>query len=160
MNILTFSPFFWDSEYDFTSGSFVSRIHKIYLRGEFDMLFSMVEKNRQTKKMFPFADVCEKHLPNELDAKMIIEEIRQLSTEFDDMCLFTVLCQDDNVIQRVAKQFRHNNICFMFLDEVPKNDTFISIVQEQEVPYNCNFFMEKLTQYSTKHTKATDKKKH
>ncbi|MDR2776534.1 MAG: hypothetical protein LBB17_00600 [Puniceicoccales bacterium] len=155
MNILVVSPVLLPNVDGSIDQNTSLAIHEIYLMGKFDAILLLVDEKVSFEGSFPFAKVYERCLPNftnlnfAIDA--ILDALKQMDATISDDCLFTIMYEDDSLVEQIAKKTQpNNNICFMSSSNFPATNAFTGLSLTAQYGYECDYFMEKMAEYMTK----------
>ncbi|MDR0693186.1 MAG: hypothetical protein LBF49_01270 [Puniceicoccales bacterium] len=156
MNILVISPILLSNIDGSIDQNTTLAINEIYLVGQFDAIFLLVYEKASWEGNFSFAKVYEWYLPNFTDLDLAIDamldSLKQMDATIGGDCLFTIMCEDDSLVERIAKKVQpNNNICFMPSSNCPIRNTFTGLsLNTRDSQWGYDYFMEKMTEYMTK----------
>ncbi|MDR1457817.1 MAG: hypothetical protein LBI47_03155 [Puniceicoccales bacterium] len=156
MNILVISPILLPNIDGSMDQNTTLAINEIYLMGQFDAIFLLMDEKTPCEGNFSFAKVYKWHLPNftNLDFAIdaMLDSLKQMDAAINGGCLFTIMYEDDSLVERIAKKAQpNNNICFMPSSNCPIMNTFTELSLDiQDNPWGYDYFMAKMAEYMTK----------
>ncbi|MDR2629183.1 MAG: hypothetical protein LBC30_04305 [Puniceicoccales bacterium] len=155
MNILVISPILLPNMDGAIDQNTSLAINEIYLTGQFDAILLLVDEKVPFEGKFSFAKIYERCLPNftNLDFAIdaILDALKRMDATISGNCLFTIMYEDDSLVERIAKKAQpNNNICFMSSSNFPATNAFIKLPLTTQHDYGCDYFMEKMAKYMTK----------
>ncbi|MDR1528678.1 MAG: hypothetical protein LBS22_03805 [Puniceicoccales bacterium] len=156
MNILVISPVLLPNIDGSIDQNTTLAINEIYLTGQFDAILLLMNEKVPCEGNFSFAKVYEWHLPNFTDLDFaidaILDSLKRMDAAIDGDCLFTIMYEDDSLVERIAKKAQpNNNICFMSSSNFPAMNTFTRLsLNIQDSQYGYDYFMGKMAEYMTK----------
>jgi hypothetical protein len=155
MNILVISPILLPNIGGSIDQKTTLAINEIYLAGQFDSILLLMEEKASLEENFPFAKVHEWYLPNftnlDLAIDAILDSLKRMDATIDGDCLFTIIYEDDSLVERIAKKVQpNNNICFMPSSNLPAMNTFTRLSLDIRSQCGYDYFMGKMAEYVTK----------
>ncbi|MDR2603008.1 MAG: hypothetical protein LBC11_00390 [Puniceicoccales bacterium] len=156
MNILVISPILLPNIDGSIDQNTTLAINEVYLMGKFDAILLLAKEKMPCGGNFSFAKVYEWYLPNFTDLNSaidaILDSLKQMNATINGDCLFTIMYEDDSLVERIAKKAQpNNNICFMSSLNFPVMNTFTGLsLNILDIQYGYDYFMEKMAEYMTK----------
>jgi hypothetical protein len=156
MNILVVAPILLSNIDGSIGQNTIFTINEVYLMGQFDAILLLVDEKASFEENFSFAKVYKRYswkLTNlDFAIDVILASLKQMGTTINGNCLFTIMCENDSLVEQIAKKAQpNNNFCFMPLSDLSTMNNFMELpLTIQDCQQGCNFFMEKMAKYMTK----------